>query len=137
MNLLLKQDTCFSNKTSKPVRAGLLTEIVDIYRPTVTTNTLGEQVTVYNHVHTYRAHVVHRSRNRENIQGDVVYPNTHNLQMRIYVDIEDNDIIKFQDRYYRQTQAPLKDRVLQCVTLEIEQTLEEITLVPTTNGNTH
>lgn len=119
------------------MRAGLLKEIVDIYRPTVTTNTLGEQVTVYNHIHTYRARVVHRGHNRENEHGDIVYPNTQSLQMRIYVDIQDNDIIKFQDRYYRQTQAPLKDRDLQCVTLEIEQTLEEITLAPTPTPETN
>lgn len=110
------------------IRAGLLNEVVDIYRPTTTINSLGEQVTVYSMVHVYRARVLHRSHNRENFNGDIVYPNTHSLQMRIYVDIHDNDIIKFQDHYYRLTQAPLIDRDQQCVTLEIEQVIENITI---------
>lgn len=113
------------------MRAGLLKEVVDIYRPTVTTNTLGEQMTTYTKVNTYRARVVHRSHNRDNFEGDINYPNTQHLQLRIYVDIKDNDIIKFQDHYYRLTQAPLRDRDLQCTTLEMEQTIEDITLTPT------
>lgn len=110
------------------MRAGLLKEVVDIYRPEVTINSLGEQVTVYHLVHVYRARVVRKSHNRENFNGDIIYPNTHSLQMRIYVDIHDNDIIKFQDHYYRLIQAPLVDRDQQCVTLEIEQVIEAITI---------
>lgn len=110
------------------MRAGLLSEVVNIYRPTVTVNTLGEQVTVYSMVHAYRARVMHRSHGRENFNGDIIYPNTQTLQMRIYVDVHDNDIIKFQDHYYRITQAPLVDRDQQCVTLEIEQVIEDINI---------
>ena len=112
------------------MRAGLLKEVIDVYRPTTTTNGLGEQVTTYTKVNSYRARVVHRSHNRENFEGDIHYPNTQSLQLRIYVDIQDNDIIKFQEHYYRLTQAPLRDRDLQCTTLEMEQTLEDITLTP-------
>lgn len=114
------------------MRAGLLKEVVDIYRPTVSTNTLGEQVTAYTKVNTYRARVVHRSHNRDNFEGDINYPNVQHLQLRIYVDIKDNDIIKFQEHYYRLTQAPLRDRDLQCTTLEMEQTIEDINIVTPT-----
>lgn len=114
------------------MRAGLLKEVVDVYRPTVSTNTLGEQVTIYTKVNTYRARVVHRSHNRDNFEGDINYPNVQHLQLRIYVDIKDNDIIKFQEHYYRLTQAPLRDRDLQCTTLEMEQTIEDINIVTPT-----
>lgn len=114
------------------MRAGLLKEVVDIYRPTVSTNALGEQVTIYTKVNTYRARVVHRSHNRDNFEGDINYPNVQHLQLRIYVDIKDNDIIKFQEHYYRLTQAPLRDRDLQCTTLEMEQTIEDINIVTPT-----
>lgn len=114
------------------MRAGLLKEVVDIYRPTVSTNALGEQVTIYTKVNTYRARVVHRNHNRDNFEGDINYPNVQHLQLRIYVDIKDNDIIKFQEHYYRLTQAPLRDRDLQCTTLEMEQTIEDINIVTPT-----
>lgn len=114
------------------MRAGLLKEVVDIYCPTVSTNALGEQVTIYTKVNTYRARVVHRSHNRDNFEGDINYPNVQHLQLRIYVDIKDNDIIKFQEHYYRLTQAPLRDRDLQCTTLEMEQTIEDINIVTPT-----
>lgn len=114
------------------MRAGLLKEVVDIYRPTVSTNALGEQVTIYTKVNTYRARVVHHSHNRDNFEGDINYPNVQHLQLRIYVDIKDNDIIKFQEHYYRLTQAPLRDRDLQCTTLEMEQTIEDINIVTPT-----
>jgi head-tail adaptor len=111
------------------MRAGILKEIVDVYRPTVTTNSLGEQTTAYTKVHTYRARIVHNSRDRENIHGDVTYPNTYNLQVRIYCDIQDYDILKVQDHYYRLTQAPLKNKDLQCQNLTIGQVEGDLNIV--------
>ena len=112
------------------MRAGILKNFIWVYRPTVTTNSVGEQVTTYTFQHSYRARVVHHSRNRTDIQGDIAYPNVQELQVRIYCDIQDYDIIKFQDHFYRLTTAPLKDNDLQCQTLTMEQTLEEITITP-------
>lgn len=117
------------------MRAGLLKEIVDIYRPTVTTNDLGEQVTTYSKVHTYRARVEHRNHPRTDIHGDMTYPNSHELTLRIYCDIQDYDIIKFQNHYYRLTQAPLMDKDLQCMTLNMEQVLEDIDITEDNGGD--
>ena len=113
------------------LRAGLLNEVIKVYRPEVTINSLGEQTTTYSLVHTYRARVVHRSHNRENIQGEIAYPNTFELQVRIYCDIDDYDIILWQGHYYRLTQAPISDRTTQSKTLVIEQS-EDIIV---TDGN--
>jgi len=114
------------------MRAGLLNEIVKVYRPVVTTNSVGEQVTSYSVVHSYRARVVHRSHNREDRQGEIMYPNVYELQVRIYCDIDDYDIILWQGHYYRLTQAPVSDRVTQCKTLMIEQAQDDI---PINDGN--
>ena len=110
------------------MRAGLLKNFIYVYRPVVTINSVGEQVTSYTLQHSYRARVVNKSHNRGSVAGDVFYPNGQSLQVRIYADIQDNDIIKFQDHYYRLTVAPLRNEDLQCLELEIEQTLEEIVI---------
>lgn len=110
------------------MRAGLLKEIIHVYRPTVSTNSVGEQITVYTKVHTYRARVVHNNHNRTNLEGEVTYPNAQNLQVRIYCDIQDYDIIGFQDHFYRLIVAPLRDTDQQCQTLNIEQTQENINI---------
>lgn len=103
------------------MRAGLLTEVIKVYRPTVTTNTLGEQTTTYTLTHSYRARVIHRNHNRENLHGDVAYINHQELQVRIYCDIQDYDIILFQGHYYRITEAPLIDKSTQSKSLNIAQ----------------
>lgn len=113
------------------MRAGLLKNFIYVYRPVVTTNSVGEQVTTYVFQHSYRAKAVHRGRNRTDLQGEIVYPNVQELQVRIYADIQDYDIIKFQDHFYRLTTAPLKDTDLQGQTLTMEQTQEDITIQET------
>lgn len=110
------------------MKAGLLRNFVYVYRPVVTTNSLGEQVTTYKLQHSYRARVVNRSHSRTNEHGDVIYPNVQELQVRIYCDIQDHDILQFQDHYYRLTTAPLIDHDLQNKSLVMEQVLEDITV---------
>lgn len=103
------------------MRAGLLKEVIEVFSPVVNTNDFGEQTTIYNHSHTYRARILHRTHGRENMNGDVVYPNSHELQVRIYTDINDYDIILFQNHYYRLSTAPIVDKESQSKTLTIEQ----------------
>lgn len=117
------------------MRAGILKNFIWVYRPTVTTNSVGEQVTTYTFQHSYRARVVHRGHNRTDIHGEIAYPNVQELQVRIYADIQDYDIIKFQDHFYRLTTAPLKDTDLQLQTLTIEQVQEDITIQEETEEN--
>ena len=112
------------------MRSGLLTEVIKIYTPAVTINGLGEQNTTYTLVQSCRARVMHRSHNRENMQGDIVYPNSHELQVRIHINIGDYDIILWQGHYYRMIQAPIEDKHNQSKTLIIEQIEGGVTLTP-------
>lgn len=110
------------------MRAGLLNQVIKVYRPTTTINSLGEQTTTYHLHHSYRARIVPRSRNRENIQGDITYINRHELQVRIHCDIQDYDIILFQGHYYRIIEAPLEDRATQSKSLNIAQIEGEVSI---------
>lgn len=83
------------------MRAGLLKEIINIKRPTITKNEYGEDTEVYQTIGRYRARIVHNggSRNREN--DEIVFPYQKIFVVRIYCDVTENDIILHRGKEYR------------------------------------
>ena len=81
--------------------AGSLTEIIEIYSPHVYKNDVGEQVNDYILKNTTKAKKVNKggSRNLEN--NEIVYNYTKTFEVRIYVDVDDFDRIKYNNKFYR------------------------------------
>lgn len=105
------------------MRAGLLTETITILRPVVYQNAVGEQVTTYTEKTTIRArNVVHREA-QTNLNGDIAYPKTYTLEVRIFQPIDDYDRIKWNGKYYTITSIEI-DRPLMCKRLEITEVNE-------------
>lgn len=101
------------------MRAGLLQELIEIWKPTITVNDVGEQTTTYSKNATIKARVLHNSGNRTVENDEVVYPYTKNIQVRIYQDISDFDRIKFDGKFYR-IQSIETDKTLQCKNIIME-----------------
>lgn len=105
------------------MRAGLLTEIIEVLQPTVTTNAVGEQVTTYATKGSIRArNVVHRE-TRTNLNGDMSYPKTYTLEVRIFQDIDDYDLIQWNGKRYTILSVEI-DKQLMCKRLEITENNE-------------
>ncbi len=102
------------------MRAGLLKETIVIQTPTTTINAVGEQVTTYVDKATIRAHHVMNRASRTNDNGDVWMPLTHTLEIRIYQDVDDYDIIVWNGKSYRILSIVI-DHTLQCKRLEIAE----------------
>ena len=102
------------------MRAGLLSETIRIMRPTVTTNTVGEQVTEYApYKDMFARHVVNRQ-NRTNDNGEIWMPQTFTIEVRIYQDIQDYDLIQWDGKQYRILSIET-DKTIRCKRLTIEQ----------------
>jgi len=100
------------------MRAGLLTETIQVFRPVVYKNAVGEQVTTYTAKTTIRArNVVHREA-QTNLNGDIAYPKTYTLEVRIFQDVDDYDRIKWNGKEYSIVSIEI-DRPLMCKRLEI------------------
>lgn len=108
--------------------SGVLKERIDVYRKTVVKNDFGEEVESYIKVHSYRAGVSHQSTRRTVINYEIQYPYTKYLVVRIYADIEDNDIILYKDKYYRITSIEENDD-RQNKRIDIERSLDEFNIV--------
>lgn len=105
------------------MRAGLLTETIQILRPVVEKNAVGEQVTTYVEKMTIRArNVVHREA-QTNLNGDISYPKTYTLEVRIFQPVDDYDRIRWNGKDYTITIIEI-DRPLMCKRLEITEVNE-------------
>lgn len=105
------------------MRAGLLTETITVKTPTVTTNSVGEQTTTYTVKATIRARNVINRQQRTNDNGDIYLPATHTLEVRIYQNIGDTDIVTWNGKTYRILGIEV-DKPLQCKRLEIAEVNE-------------
>lgn len=100
------------------MRAGLLTETITILRPVVYQNAVGEQVTTYTEKTTIRArNVVHREA-QTNLNGDIAYPKTYTLEVRIFQPVDDYDRIRWNGKDYTIISIEI-DRPLMCKRIEI------------------
>lgn len=101
------------------MRAGLLNKMIQVKRPVVTTNTLGEQVMTYVDLYTTRARLVRHSRNRANVEDNMTMTNTITIQVRIYHDIKQNDIVIFDGVTYNVTSV-MKLEQEQCLEVQLD-----------------
>ena len=102
------------------MRAGLLTERVSVLHPTTTTNNVGEQVTAYEETTAIRARDVSNRQSRTNDNGEIWMPSTRVLEVRIYHDICDTDLLKWNGKQYRIIGIET-DRQQRCKRLTIEE----------------
>ena len=102
------------------MRAGLLLEQIEVWKPTITINDFGEQDTTYNLSFKCRARVKHSGGNRTVENFENVYPYQQDLIVRIYQNINDFDRIKWNNKFYTILHIE-PDRELQCKNLLIAE----------------
>lgn len=97
--------------------AGLLNEKIEIYSPSSTRNSFGEQVDEMVLSYTTRAKVGHIGGSRSVIDYEVQVPYQKNFVMRIYVPITEVDWIKYKDKFYRVLSIEDDDKIQQKVVI--------------------
>lgn len=81
--------------------AGILNEVIEIWRFTKSRNSFGEEVMEKQfHVKT-RAGVSHASTRRTVVNDEIQYPYQKFFIVRIYVDVQEDDWIKYKGKFYR------------------------------------
>lgn len=98
------------------MRAGLLTEQITIKRATITKNEYGEDVESISTVGTYRARLLNNNTNRAIENNEIVYDNSKQFIVRIYVDVRDYDLLYHDNRTYRVIDYQ-KDKQLNQITI--------------------
>lgn len=83
------------------MRAGLLTEEIEIIENVVTVNDFGEETEEWVSKYKTKARLVHDGGDRTIINGEIFYSNAKTFQVRYYVPIDDFDRIKWDNKIYR------------------------------------
>lgn len=83
------------------MKAGLLKEKIEIYKPTVVTTDYGNSKLTYSLYYTTRANVQYNSGTRTRENDEVFYPNNKTFIVRHYVPVTEPMQIKFEDKFYR------------------------------------
>ena len=83
------------------MRAGLLTERIEILQPDVATNDFGEETTNWVSIYTTKARLVHTGGNRMNVNDEILYTYTKTFQIRNYVPVQDFYRILWNGKQYR------------------------------------
>lgn len=100
------------------MQAGILNEIIEIYSPHVIKNDFGEQVMEYRFKNKTRARKVNKSGSRNLENHEIVYNYIKTFEVRIYVDVDNFDRIKYNDKFYRildiDTNREMQNITIQC-----------------------
>ena len=83
------------------MRAGLLTEVVNILRATLTRNNMGEEVEAWSTIYTTRARVENVSSQLTQENNEALYNFQKKFTLRIYVPIMEFDRIELGGKLYR------------------------------------
>ena len=83
------------------MRAGLLTELVEVLSSVITTNDYGEETTEWESTYTTRARLVHNGGGRTSENDEVFYASMKVFQVRLYVPINEYCRIKWNGNVYR------------------------------------
>ena len=83
------------------MKAGLLTEIIDIYSPTIVINDYGERTETLEKTYTTRAKVNWDSGNRVLSNEEIYYDYSKTFNVRYYVPVKETDQIEWQNKRYR------------------------------------
>lgn len=81
--------------------AGLLREPIEIYKSELTKNAVGEQETNWILKTKTRSQKINKSGSRNVENDEVVYNYTKIFKVRIYVDVDEFDRIKWNKKFYR------------------------------------
>lgn len=81
--------------------AGQLTERIEIYSPHIVKNDVGEQTTEYVLKTSTKAHRVNGKGSRDIENREIVYNYIKTFEVRSYVDVDEFDRIKFNNKFYR------------------------------------
>lgn len=83
------------------MRAGLLSERIEILQPDVATNDFGEESTNWVSIYTTKARLVHTGGNRTIQNDEIFYSYTKTFQIRNYVPVQEYDRILWNGKQYR------------------------------------
>lgn len=83
------------------MRAGLLTEPIEIWEKSLVINDFGEETETWDFKYSTKARLVHEGGNRVIENNEVFYEHSKTFQVRYYVPVDDYDRIKWDDKYYR------------------------------------
>lgn len=83
------------------MQAGRLNEVIEIYKPEVERNQYGGQETNYTLYKKTRSAIRQISGRRTEENNEIVYDYDRQFVVRYYIDIEDLDVIKWNNNRYR------------------------------------
>lgn len=83
------------------MKAGLLTDKIQIYRPNIINTDFGDTHTEWELHYTTRANVIYNSGSRTNENQEIFYPTNRTFVVRSYVPVNEPMRIKFEDKYYQ------------------------------------
>lgn len=83
------------------MRAGLLNEMIEIFRPTSEVNEYGEKIQTYGLIYSTRARVEHNGGNRTNTNNEIFHDYQKAFTVRNYVPIQETDLIEYNGKRYR------------------------------------
>ena len=81
------------------MQAGLLNEMIEIFKPEISNNEYGEQIQVYRLVRDTKAQVINQSGNRENTNNEIFYSYRKSFRIRRYIDI--NETYQIPEEIYK------------------------------------
>lgn len=102
------------------MRAGLLTEKVLVLHPIFSINKVGEQITELETMTAIRARDVSFRQQRQQDSGEVWMQGQRVIEVRLYHDICENDLIEWNGKRYRILSIDT-DRQQMCKRLTIEE----------------
>lgn len=82
-------------------RAGLLNEIIKLYKPTTIINDYGEREDTFELYYTTRARVLNDGGSRNVTNDEIVFPYSKTFQVRYYVPVQDTMQVEWQNKRYR------------------------------------
>lgn len=112
------------------MRAGLLRERITIYRPTITSNGYGEQLTTEVLLCSTRARIMRNNRQRENVDGELALTADLTMQIRSYHQPMQNDVVVYRGTKYRIFRVSYLDQE-NCIELNLQAMESDNNLTPT------
>lgn len=82
-------------------RAGLLNEVIEIYKLNVSKNDYGQEVRTWDLKLSTRAKVSYNTGSRDTENSEITHNYTKSFTVRYYVNVEENDQIKWGGKLYR------------------------------------
>lgn len=83
------------------MRCGLLKDKIDIYRPITSQNEFGEMIQEYKPWYCTRSRVVSNGGSRELMNNEIFYPYRKVFEVHKYVDVNETDVIHYDNKRYR------------------------------------